>query len=259
MAVATVIHEWRYFAALDLDMFAVVKATDLLSLSINWAPLPAVALVIGALINVALSVQEKGLTDEQIVADSDSPAKTRSLRKWADRVPFLTSSVFLLHMFMLGPAAYSVVPYLGFLWLSFGPIVPGKTVQRLGRRYGGGLLLTIYLAPPLLIAIPWGIADYGAVRDAKSEVGQHTVVLDDSSVLSDALILRSLDRGLLVRLPAEQRTELVPWSRVTGISSALPSWDGRSRLCKWFNINCFPSYAPVEPTAARSSSDEGPS
>jgi hypothetical protein len=52
------------------------------------------------------------------------------------------------------------------------------------------------------------------------------------------ILLRSFDKGLLVRSPADERVEFIKWDQIDEVTKSSPRNRGESYSCQWFEINC---------------------
>src|SRR5450755_5062094 len=59
------------------------------------------------------------------------------------------------------------------------------------------------------------------------------------------ILLRSFDKGLLVRSPADERVEFIKWDQIEEVTKPSPTDRGESYSCQWFAINC--TEAPIIP------------
>ena len=53
------------------------------------------------------------------------------------------------------------------------------------------------------------------------------------------ILLRSFDKGLLVRSPVDERVEFIKWDQIEEVKKPSPKDRGESLSCLWFRINCF--------------------
>jgi hypothetical protein len=59
------------------------------------------------------------------------------------------------------------------------------------------------------------------------------------------ILLRSFDKGLLVRSPADERVEFIKWDQIEEVTKSSPRNRGESYSCQWFQISC--SKEPLVP------------
>jgi hypothetical protein len=53
------------------------------------------------------------------------------------------------------------------------------------------------------------------------------------------ILLRSFDKGLLVRSPADERVEFIKWDQIEEVTKVSPKARDESYSCQWLEINCF--------------------
>jgi hypothetical protein len=59
------------------------------------------------------------------------------------------------------------------------------------------------------------------------------------------ILLRSFDKGLLVRSPTDERVEFIKWDQIEEVTKSSPKDQGESYSCQWLEINCRTK--PLEP------------
>jgi hypothetical protein len=79
-----------------------------------------------------------------------------------------------------------------------------------------------------------------AYADFTTKTGDTTVDLKDGGTIKDAVLLRHLDRGLLLRRVTDNEVFFVRWEEVRRLAAELIPVEQRDRVCVWFNLSPCP-------------------
>jgi hypothetical protein len=144
-------------------------------------------------------------------------------------------------LFVLDEVAVYVFLVPGFLaWLLLaGPNLPYANAEsddlKLAHR---AMLLT-----PIVLAISFGWGIIHGQSALKSFDEPYTIELKSGSV--NRVLLRTFDKGVLVRDTAEKRVEFVKWDEIVRLYRFAPPERKMPVSCAWFGINCSePPYVP---------------
>ena len=206
-------HEYGYFWIVGSKFQTFLTATDYLSNAVLW--LPSVALALYAYIDWDVVLGQR-----------------RYSFGWREPVALLLVAIAL--WFVMGS---SLVPTpllfsspIILLWLLYGDRLlpsPLETVAHLRQ--------VIYAAPVLIIVLfSWGVLQGEGDLQEKSQ--PFTVKLKGGKVVARD-ILRTFDKGILMRDAKNNRIVFVRWDEVIQIShfARAPS---EAPLCSWLNLNC---------------------
>jgi hypothetical protein len=59
------------------------------------------------------------------------------------------------------------------------------------------------------------------------------------------ILLRNLDKGLLVRSPTHEHIEFIRWDQIEEVTKPSPTTRLESYSCRWLNVWCW--HSKVEP------------
>lgn len=216
----SVTHEYGYFWAIGRQFQTFVSTTDYFGNAVLWLPWMAIILY--------------GWLDWGVLF-GQKVFRPLTFKKKGD-VIFIVS-VFVM---IIGSLFYfgQLLPYvwaspLLFLWLMYGAnILPfANTDVEIFVFVRRALLI----APAVMITLlAWGYMDGDAdlvkIRDPyriEFKGGRATI----------RVILRSLDKGLLVRDVVTDRIEFLRWDEITNVSR-LGLREKTPLSCRWFGVNC---------------------
>ncbi len=111
-------------------------------------------------------------------------------------------------------------------------------MPRVAQRFTPLMHAAIISIPVFIIMFgSWGASE--AQNDLKKDSGEYTIVIRDKTEVNNVQVLRSIQVGILVRIPSDERIELIPWSQVKGLYKDSTQNDMRSPLCRWLGWACI--------------------
>ena len=111
-------------------------------------------------------------------------------------------------------------------------------IPRLTQRYTQQIRSTIILIP-IFVIIFGSLGASEAQRDLKKESGEYSIVIRDKTEVNNVQVLRSIQAGILLWIPADERVELIPWGHVKGLYKDSVKKNLRSPLCQWLGWACI--------------------
>lgn len=130
----------------------------------------------------------------------------------------------------------SFVVFWARFWVFFVPKIPGleESDKRQVRHF-------IRLAPPLLAAVfYWGV--FNASIDLDTKDSAYSITLSKIEHARPIFVLRTFDKGLLVRNVEGDRIEFYKWSDIHEFNRSLGSRE--SYFCQWTGRWCLPKSRP---------------
>lgn len=100
------------------------------------------------------------------------------------------------------------------------------------------------IAAPVLAMVAFNVGKQKGIRALTTMSDPYQVKVKGGEV-RNRILLRSFDKGLLVRSPADERVEFIKWDQIEEVTKPSPTDRGESYSCQWFAINC--TEAPIIP------------
>ncbi|WP_155774601.1 hypothetical protein [Burkholderia stagnalis] len=244
----SVIFDWAYYSRLGLRMSQVpTSLADHGRTAVIWAPVMAV----GFAFSLLQSIITRGLnewknTDEierELVA---SVGKSRRILKGLAWL-FGTSNGLLTNISILSLGSYVYFGGESLGGLLFSAVVAWIVlVSRLMPKAGGAgpqwirkWAFALYMGP-FIAAMSYQYGDSVAILNLK-EKPSATIALSNKDVLTKLVILRYLDRGVLVKKP-DGHLMFVQWSAIADVDDARERSTYRGLGCILFNSCSSTSY-----------------
>jgi hypothetical protein len=215
----SVSHEYGYFWAVGSHFQAFLSTSDYFSNAVLW--LPAMLLIL------------YGFLDWDVVL---------GLRRYAPISLDWNSVVWIVILFVFPITAFFFLPfptpylYVGpavILWLMYGTrILPfsetDSEVLLNARR--------VLIVAPVVMAVLFGWGFNHGLSDLQSFAEPYTLETKNGDKLP-RIVLRTFDKGVLLRDAVEDRIEFVKWDEVKKISR-LGKVVFQPFSCAWLKINC---------------------
>jgi hypothetical protein len=100
------------------------------------------------------------------------------------------------------------------------------------------------IAAPVLAMVAFNVGKQKGISALTTMSDPYQVKVKGGEV-RNRILLRSFDKGLLVRSPADERVEFIKWDQIEEVTKPSPTDRGESYSCQWFAINC--TEAPIIP------------
>ena len=97
---------------------------------------------------------------------------------------------------------------------------------------------TALIAMPVLAVLAF-VAGQTRASGAIAAVGEPYKVKMKGGEERQRVLLRSFDKGLLVRSPTEERVEFIKWDQIEEVTKRSPKDRGESLSCLWLNLHCL--------------------
>ncbi|MBI3095774.1 MAG: hypothetical protein HYY97_12980 [Rhodocyclales bacterium] len=250
---ASLIYDWGFYLALDLSFLEIPSVlSDHVRSALLWFPKLAVSL--GALLVHELFIQrmEKGMTEEEIIASSQNPERTRRFRDGPQKVIALLAVLGVIGYIIAGDIFLGILPLgLCIAWVSFS--VWAQSPERLRIRRPIAIRLAIHLLPPISIWMFFtGYND--AIRLYQPRAGESHITIKNNPKPLAVVLLRQLDKGLLLK-EDNGAIGFRPWSEIERIETPGKYKPNRGIVCSWLNVGCLQDIGPTKSVSSNEKSN----
>jgi hypothetical protein len=218
----TIVHEWGYFYVLGWHLQTIATTYDYLSNSFVWLPTIA-GILVGA----------QGL-EATMTVEGDRVRLDRLVLIIASAIP----AIAILLYFLIGgqsSPALSISSLVGIATVFIiTKLVSGKWVAK-DRKH------RFVLVAPLVVLLMLGYGITSGYSDLSKTSDIYTVNQKESQSTRPLVLLRSFEKGILVRDMPAGRIEFIRWENVNSLSRLLVTEKSVGYLCVWFNVVCHGS------------------
>jgi hypothetical protein len=236
LLVASNIHDWAYFWVLGSKFRSIQTTYDYITNALEWLPTVSSACFAG----FAFAEVQDRLTKKD---DQDAGFQDKRIRKAISKLKPLAIGAGMFSLFFLISgllrsfpgnviqivyALTSAITAAFFIWVS-----------RVGRR-SVDWIWSLIIVPILMMVFAFGIIDANFDLHGYRNVYR----LDLKGGISQQVsLLRSFEKGVLVRLPASESIEFVRWEQIDRIGRVARLSD-ELMICSVFSIFCDKSETP---------------
>lgn len=224
---SAIAYNWAYFQVAAPSAMQFLNISDQVSSALQW--LPASILMYSFSIVFNLIVFHENRTQSQNTIYFSRKILKVSIITWAEGLYFFT--VVAVYFFSSTPDWSGFVSVLGLGWFIYLLV----SAQRRSWIAQDEFILTIGSAL-LMISLVTGNQD--GLKDFTSTAGNATLITKEGTRIEPAVMLREIDKGVLLRIPANDKIMFVPWEDVSELTVSMNQLDRRSRICVDFNIFC---------------------
>ncbi|MGM4999231.1 hypothetical protein AB8A05_10895 [Tardiphaga sp. 538_B7_N1_4] len=233
LLMVTLVRDWGYFLVIGPELQSLQTPFDYLSNSVQWLPQNFLLLAITTVVAVCASFLVFGKENDLDFFEGVEP---KALRRKNIRISLLFAAILFS---LMGVVFYETAGDLGItitlVSLSvLSSCLVAIRVLRLSRSIRRSLFLGLSIALGMLWAFSFGNGDAYIATKARNNV--HNLVFKDGRTLNIAL-LRTLDKGVIVWMPATSRAALVRWDQIESISRFV-NLTHESLSCKMLALGC---------------------
>jgi hypothetical protein len=213
----TVVHEWGYFYVLGWHLQTVATTYDYLTNAVVWLPATAGILSGAQFLELTMIVEEDRVRLNTIALIIVSAPPVIGI---------------LLYLFIGGEGAIWVSSLVGISAVFFLlKIIPGKWVANDWKHR------FVVVAPMVpLLMLGYGISS--GYSDLRKTTDVYAVNHKEEQGTRQLVLLRSFEKGILVRDVPARRIEFIRWESINSISRLLSVERSVGYLCLWFGISC---------------------
>lgn len=219
----SVLYNWSYFEVAYPAGMQLLTISDHVSSALTWLPGAILTYLVGAALNTIIRVD--------VFPRRDAPTLRPRVFVWAEN--FFWAALLAVPVLLAQPTDWwGCTAVAGLVWLRF-------VLLLIARRGWKGLMPVL-----LLIALPWLISasliagDRAALADFSATKGNATILLTDGASFDDDLVLRQLEKGVLVRNLRNDNVSFFRWEVVQQLTTHEGQIDHRWRSCIWFGLFC---------------------
>lgn len=224
---ASLIYDWGFLSAIGISFDEIpTSIADHTRSALNWAPRIAIAVVVYLALELTTRRLEGGLSEQEIIAQSANPARTRRLREAPGKFGFVIAALGFFSFVIFGDAFFDGVV--------FGTVVACTYfVAWIIRhpRLGGGLAPTtrILIVGAITAAILlWSLGRSQAIKLYTQP--PTTIITYTDKRSAQGTILRYFDKGVLFRM-SKGPIVLLQWSAIDRIETPAKYAPFRGLLC----------------------------
>ncbi|KVV42936.1 hypothetical protein WK92_06270 [Burkholderia ubonensis] len=233
----SVVFDWAYFSRLGLNMSQVpTSLSDHARSVVIWAPALGFVML-GALMQHLVTRRLDGWRDPAESRRRDFEAAKNSNVVWRWITFWVhTPGIYVITMTVIGVASFvwlgsqyfgGMLVFLSLSWVAFAfKLLPSDGAAWV-EKYGWVLVIS-----PLVVALSFVVGDSRAIENLK-EKPSATIVLSNKDVLPKLVILRYLDRGVLVK-KLDGHLMFVQWTAIAQVDDARARSPFEGVRCKWF-------------------------
>jgi hypothetical protein len=215
-----VCHEYGYFSVIGSQFQTFVSTTDYFTNATQW--------IVFAVWMGFSWVNWRGIEDPDYY-----PSFSMGWKGWI--LPGIFVLLFVFEFFT--GSGFNNVPiffFLLYLWLTFGTkIVPfAGSADENQRTIRKSLIIA-----PILIVVAFIVGQMKGTT-ALTTVDDPFKIKIKGGEDRQRILLRNLDKGLLVRSPAHERIEFIRWDQIEEITKASPAVRLESYSCRFFAVWC---------------------
>jgi hypothetical protein len=234
---AATIHDWAYFYVIGSKFRSIQTTYDYITNAIEWMPTVLLSFAIGVPLGLLIS--------RFVLKGPDEGLSGQRARR-SGRIVWILAAV---------PACIAV-PIFGFSLFLVYPLsllFVGLALVFLGTA-ASGALLKLMPSVPLSLAGAAVVASiiyvHGLMDGILDSVGNiqlasnvHNVQLKGGDAERPVMLLRSFEKGILVRIPTNDRIELIRWDQIERLGHRVSIELERSG-CRWAQRFCHRPLTP---------------
>jgi hypothetical protein len=228
--IGSVLFNFSYFGVIGEKMFTLMSFSDYVVSMLAALPSTVIGLVIG-------SVAGDRISSVLNVSRDDNSPKAEKRRS---RASFIASLAFGL---VVGIFLGSLTRYIlfGGVLLKLLILVCGWSILLV--KLGFLRKLSIFESQTITMCVLFFSAAYvlgesRGIADMTKDVGDYTIQTSSKLMIDNVIILRNMDKGILIRTPENQEKKFILWGNVRNLSVSKNPPQNTNRMCQWFELFC---------------------
>lgn len=243
--IVSVLFEIGYFSVIGFSFLPILGPLDYLRNAVLWVPVGGALLLFWAM-TIFFIEYVAAFPDSQTRRYKRQNRKPVSTNPRVLLLPFgFVVFLALLPLVMSSGSAISVAPIsFGICWAVFVLYVVIKKrrpfIKLFGRRYVGAGVYALVSAPTIIGSIVTIGAIYADFDLLKSKNAYAiTTIIDKKLDTANGILLRSFDKGILVRTVENNAVFFLKWDSVVSLKT-LRFPQLTPRYCLWLKLMCEP-------------------
>ena len=223
----SVAYNWSYFETFDPPAIQLLSISDHVTSALQWLP--------GTIALYLISWLSTTISNYILPMQFPLPPRPsrREMTKWKKYLTILCimsliAGTSLFHAPVDRTVFYTVLSgtWLVFLW---------KEGSYLG--WSNNWVVAMLMIPGTLV-FALSAGNQRAMDDFALIQGDSKVTIGNDQSVENVLLLRRLDKGLLIRKVSENEVIFLPWDQIKQFSTTKPKIDRRWQICISFNVLC---------------------
>ncbi|TAK60630.1 hypothetical protein [Methylobacter sp.] len=232
---ASIIYDLGFYHRLGLSFLDVPSVlSDHVRSGLLWFPMVITILGCGLFFEMLCQRLEQGMTEQEILQSTSNPARTKTMRNKPLRFIGYISILQIILYFLIGEPLFTLNPYMfSIAWIVFSIWAQDHPRLIVRRPFVVRFLATLLPAIAILFYLT-GNTEAARLFDKSAPTTQLT---NSSDAVESVVLLRQLDKGILVRTSNGSIT-FNPWEEVKKIESPGKYNSTHGILCSRFSIIC---------------------
>lgn len=216
--VSAVFYNWAYFSTVAPRVGQLLTISDQVSSALQWLPASIISYCVGLILNFGVMGRILG---------------GRPLRHYGPRtIVHITVAISItLAYFTSGPSNWDGVIATSFMWVFYMLTVTMNQAWLTQLR-----IFLIIAAMLMFISLSRGNAN--GLADLGSKTSDATLVTKEGPQIAPALVLREIEKGVLLRTIKDNKITFVPWEDVRELIVSPSQINRHTRMCIYFNMFC---------------------
>jgi hypothetical protein len=217
--ICSIIYNYAYFSAISVALQNIpISTTDIINTAIIWSPIIIFLLFLTYFFNLFIKGTEGGKTEEEILQSSTNPEKTLEARrcpliaiKWLGLLGLISLILFGNFNDITPFGVFTILWVFWFCpWLFSHPLIVEQTSYWLQ-------ITIIYI--PILGALMFMLGYHEAISQVSQKTSNTVVYVKNSNEKIDSILMRILDRGVLIKPMNNVNITFLPWSEIKKINT----------------------------------------
>jgi hypothetical protein len=254
--VLSVVYEQAYFSVVGKEFRIIASLTDYFANALDWLPAVLSLLIAYGIFLVLVALMTPKLTTPKAAASGAAAATSADSRQaagakvtdksgpeitWGAIVATLVAVGIVMYIYLFSDPASE----LGFaIVLSFviWMFVVAFAVSRGGefQAWIGTMTKVFVLFVPIVVGGIYGLGLQAAYRDLGSPRETFGLIRKDAQAQppEEVNVLRTFDRGVLLRLPKQQVNQFLRWDEIRSLTLPREGHAGKSLACRQLRWPC---------------------
>ena len=214
--ITAVSYNWSYFSTFDVSSIRYLSISDHVTSALEWIP--------GAIFYYIFSLMFPSIYSS--LALNAAPERmwlsVRELPLWFRKLIYFLGVSLVAFVAFTEPPGDHAPFFIAIVAVWFGFVLVANPQRGLPP-----VLQPIVFVAPILIGGALVQGDLAGLKDFAATTGTTIVVTTDNQILRNTVLLRSLEKGILLRVVDRNQIVYLPWSSISQVSTMVVSADGK--------------------------------